>query len=165
MVADLIPLSVVIPTWNRAAILRRTLESLAAQSLQPAEIILVDASEDQVTHNLCVERPVSGLVSEVLWQPAETRGAASQRNQGVQSCRQAVVGFFDDDILFETDCIARLWRALQSDSRLGGVNAMITNQRSLPPGRVSRLMFRLMAGRKEASYAGPCVGSGGQSGA
>ena len=108
--------------------------------------------------SLCVERPVPGLASEVVWQAAQTRGAASQRNQGVQECQHAVIGFFDDDILFEPDCIARLWRALQSDAGLGGVNAMITNQRYQPPGRVSRLMFRLMAGRPEASYAGHVLG-------
>ena len=158
MEANLIPVSVVIPTWNRAAVLRRTLESLAVQSSQPAQIILVDASQDQATQGLCVERRVPGLASAVVWQSAQTLGAASQRNQGVQSCRHAVIGFFDDDILFETDCIARLWRALQSDSRLGGVNAMITNQRSLPPGPVSRLMFWLMAGRTAASYAGRVLG-------
>jgi hypothetical protein len=51
-----------------------------------------------------------------------------------------------------------LWSALQSDASLGGVNAMITNQRYQPPGRVSRLMFRLMAGRAQRSYAGQVLG-------
>jgi glycosyltransferase involved in cell wall biosynthesis len=158
MSAELIPLSVVIPTRHRAAVLRRTLESLAAQSFQPARIMLVDASEDQATRTLCVERPVPGLASEVVWHPAQISGAASQRNQGVQQCTHPFVGFFDDDIIFEPHCVARLWRALQSDGRLGGVNAMITNQRYQSPGWVSRSMFRLMAGRGQASYAGRVVG-------
>ncbi len=42
---ELLPIAVVIPTRNRAAALRRTLESLAAQSHQPAELIIVDASD------------------------------------------------------------------------------------------------------------------------
>jgi glycosyltransferase involved in cell wall biosynthesis len=158
MPAEIIPVSVVIPTWNRATVLRRTLESLAVQSFQPKQIIFVDASEDQATRDLCVERPVSGLNAELVWLPAQTRGAACQRNQGVQVCRHEVIGFFDDDILFESDCIARLWNALQSDSRLGGVNAMITNQRYQPPGRASRLMFSWMAGRPATSYAGRVLG-------
>ena len=118
----------------------------------------MDASEDQATRCLCVERPVPGLSAEIIWLQAQTRGAASQRNQGVRTCQHDVIGFFDDDILFELDCIARLWRALQSDPGLGGVNAMITNQRYQSPGRVSRAMFRLMAGRGEASYAGRVLG-------
>jgi hypothetical protein len=35
---------------------------------------------------------------------------------------------------------------------------MITNQRYQTPGRVSRLLFRLMAGRREKSYAGRVLG-------
>ena len=158
MAVELIPLSVVIPTRNRAAVLRRTLESLAAQSSQPARIVLVDASEDQTTRSLCVERSVPGLASEVAWCAAQIRGAASQRNQGVRECQHAAIGFFDDDILFRPDCVGRLWGALQSDAVLGGVNAMITNQRYQQPGRISRFVFRTMAGRREVSYAGRVLG-------
>src|SRR5207249_6255419 len=61
---------------------------------------------------------------------------------------QPVIAFFDDDILFEPGCIARLWHALQSDPRIGGVNAMITNQRYQTPGLVSRTLLRIMAGRE-----------------
>lgn len=158
MLVELVPVAVVIPTANRAVVLRRTLESLAVQSCQPEQIVLVDASEDDATRSLCVDGTVSGLTSEVVWRAAQIRGAASQRNQGVRECQHSVIGFFDDDILFEPDCIARLWRALQSDAGLGGVNAMIVNQRYQPPGRPSRFMFRLMAGRTQASYAGRVLG-------
>jgi glycosyltransferase involved in cell wall biosynthesis len=158
MSVELLPVSVIIPTGNRAAVLRRTIESLAAQSAQPQRILLVDASGDLVTRSLCAERPVRGLATEVIWLPAEIKGAASQRNQGLRELECSVIGFFDDDILFEPDCIARLWRALHSDNSLGGVNAMIINQRYQPPGRVSRLMFRCMGGRWEASYAGRVLG-------
>jgi glycosyltransferase involved in cell wall biosynthesis len=160
MAVEIINISLVIATIDRAAVLRRTLESLAAQSAQPAEVIIIDASKDLTTRDLCVERPVNGLEAHVIWLAARMPGAASQRNQGVQQCHNAFIGFFDDDILFERDCIARLWSALQSDAGIGGVNAMITNQRYQTPGRVSRLMFRLMAGRKEStiSYAGRVLG-------
>jgi glycosyltransferase involved in cell wall biosynthesis len=158
MSADLLPLSVVIPTLNRPAVLRRTLESLAGQSAQPGEIVIIDASEGESTRRVCVKQPILGLGAEVIWRPARMSGAASQRNLGVQECRHKVIGFFDDDILFEPDCIARLWRAMQSDDRVAGVNAMIINQRYQRPGRVSRLMFRLMAGRREDSYAGRVLG-------
>jgi len=47
---------------------------------------------------------------------------------------------------------------MQSDAGIGGVNAMITNQQYHTPGRVSRIMYRLMHGKKSASYAGKCIG-------
>jgi len=154
----LLPSTVIIPTRNRAAVLLRTLQSLAAQSAQPAEVIVVDASEDAATRTLCEGMPIPGLESTVSWQAAKVPGAASQRNQGVHGCTQPVIGFMDDDILFESMCVSRLWNALDSNRSLGGVNAMITNQRYQTPGRVSRFMFRLMAGRAQASYAGRVLG-------
>jgi glycosyltransferase involved in cell wall biosynthesis len=155
---ELLPIAVIIPTRNRAPALRRTLESLRAQSSQPAELIIVDGSDDFVTRSMCVEQIVPGLCSHISWYRAEVSGAATQRNQGVRAGSQAVLGFMDDDILFEPLCFARLWSALQSDPNLGGVNAMITNQRYQTPGRISRIVFRLMAGRAERSYAGRVLG-------
>jgi GT2 family glycosyltransferase len=85
-------------------------------------------------------------------------GAASQRNQGVRGCSQAVIGFMDDDVVFEPDCFGRLWRALHSDNRIGAVNAMITNQCYQSPGRISQFVFRLIDDRPESSYAGRVLG-------
>jgi GT2 family glycosyltransferase len=156
--AELIPVSVVVPTCDRAAVLRRMMESLASQSVQPARLVLVDASADRATRDLCGAKTFDGLGSEVVWIEATAAGAANQRNQGMRECRHAVIGFFDDDILFEPDCVARLWQGLRSDDGLGGVNALITNQRYEPPGHISRAIFRFMAGRPERSYAGRVLG-------
>jgi len=158
MTAELLPVTVVIPTRNRTAALRRTLESLAQQSAQPAELSIVDASADGSTRSLCVEKVIPNLRSTVSWCRANLAGAASQRNQGVRGCSQPVIGFMDDDILFEPNCFRRLWRALHSDNRLGGVNAMITNQRYQSPGRISQMVFRLLDDRLESSYAGRVLG-------
>jgi glycosyltransferase involved in cell wall biosynthesis len=155
---ELLPIAVVIPTRNRVLALRRALESLADQSAHPAELIVIDASDDASTRALCMDQSIAGLASKVLWQVADVRGAADQRNQGVDACSQPVIGFMDDDILFHPQCFSRLWSALQSDPRLGGVNAMITNQQYLAPGLVSRFIFRVMAGRAESSYAGRVLG-------
>src|SRR5579872_1994603 len=154
MPIELLPLAVVIPTRNRGAILRRTLESVAAQCSQPAQIIIVDASDDEHATSMLKDPSIPGLASAVSWQAAKVSGAASQRNEGVLQCAQPVIGFFDDDILFEPMCIARLWCALNSDHKLGGVNAMITNQRYQTPSRISRTMFRIMAGGEASSFAG-----------
>jgi glycosyltransferase involved in cell wall biosynthesis len=158
MAAELLPIAVVIPTRDRPAALRRTLESLAEQSSQPAELSIVDASTDGSTRSLCVEESIPKLRSAVSWCRAELAGAASQRNQGVRAASQSMIGFMDDDILLEPDCFARLWQALNSDERIGGVSAMITNQRYQSPGRTSRFVFRLMGDRAKKSYAGSILG-------
>jgi len=157
MTTCLIPVSALIPTRNRSEPLARTLNSLAQQSCQPEEIIVVDGSEDEKTEWLC-KLPISGLLANIRYFKATNIGAATQRNQAFERASQDVIWLMDDDILLEPDCLARLWNALNSNAQIGGVNAMITNQRYLPPGWISRTLFQILNGKSEDSYAGRCIG-------
>ena len=157
MSSELIPVSAVVPTRNRAASFRRMLESLAQQSSQALEIICIDASDDSATKEV-VDAVFGGLQSHLVWKKAAVIGAATQRNQGVGAATQPFVWFFDDDIRFEPNCVQRLWNAINSDRQLGGVNAMIINQRYQTPGAISQLMFTLMHGRAGESFAGKVIG-------
>src|SRR5690349_10756331 len=124
-----IPISAVIPTRNRVKTFARMLASLEGQDRVPAEMIVIDGSSDDATKTLLDEhaKALDALGCKVVYQRAVKLGAATQRNQGIAVAREPVIAFFDDDIIFEEDCIERLWSALQTDSGLGGVNAMITN--------------------------------------
>jgi glycosyltransferase involved in cell wall biosynthesis len=157
MSANMVAVSAVIPTRNRAAPLRRTLESLANQNVQPVEIICIDASENAESKSVCAAG-ATGLKSAIVWAKADKPGAASQRNQGVLMAKKEVIWFVDDDVLFEKDCVERLWNALQSEDRLGGVNAMITNQSYHTPGFISRCLFVILSGKRETSFAGRLIG-------
>ncbi|WP_421656717.1 glycosyltransferase family 2 protein [Leptothermofonsia sp. ETS-13] len=152
-----LPISALVPTRHRPAAFARTLHSLAQQSVQPVEMIVVDGSEDDQTKTLCHSQ-IPGLLTQIQYYRATEIGAATQRNQAIARATQDVIWLMDDDILLEPDCLKRLWEALQSDPRMGGVNAMITNQRYLPPGRISRVLFQFLHGQSEASYAGKCIG-------
>jgi glycosyltransferase involved in cell wall biosynthesis len=154
-----LPISAVIPTRHRTGPLRATLESLGRQSAQPAEVVIVDSSDDPSTRELC-RTGVGGLASRVRWFLAQQRGAAVQRNEGVGRAQEPNIVFCDDDILFEPECVARVWTALESDPTLGGVSATITNQMYSPPGRVTRVLYPLLAGRRLPSYAGRVLGPG-----
>lgn len=155
--AMLLPISALVPTRHRPVAFARTLHSLAQQSVQPIEMIVVDGSEDDQTEKLC-QSQIPGLATRIQYHRATEIGAATQRNQAIAHATQDVIWLMDDDILLEPDCLQHLWKALQSDPQLGGVNAMITNQRYLPPGRISRALFRFLHGQSETSYAGKCIG-------
>jgi GT2 family glycosyltransferase len=136
------------------------LGSLARQDALPAEVILIDASRDGASRKVANDF-AEGFAARgctIRWEAAVIAGAAPQRNQGVTLATQPVIAFFDDDIVFEKNCLASLHKALMSDARMGAVNAMITNQRYFPPGWVSRSMFRIMRGRAQTSYAGCLLG-------
>jgi GT2 family glycosyltransferase len=151
--------SAVVATMDRPACLARALASLDRDAL-PAEIIVVDASADGRSRAAAsaFARLAQPFGCKVIWQEALQAGAAAQRNQGFTLASRDTIWFFDDDVIFEMNCAARLWAALLADPHLGGVVAMIVNQRYLPPGPVSRMMFRLMAGRPLPSYAGRVLG-------
>jgi len=121
------------------------------------EMIVVDGSEDNRTEQLC-RYPVARLATQIRYFKATAIGAATQRNQAFAHASKEVIWLMDDDILLEPECLMRLWEALLSDPRMGGVSAMITNQRYFPPGRISRTLFRFLHGRTEPSYAGKCIG-------
>lgn len=155
----ILPVSAVVPTVDRANVLRRTLQSLAQQEVLPSELIIIDGSREDDTRAVIDHWASSvGAGCEIVYQRASKLGAATQRNQGVAAATQPFIWFFDDDILFEPHCVARLWQAMENDKTLGGVNAMITNQRYLPPGFVSRSLFRCLNGGARGSYAGKCIG-------
>jgi GT2 family glycosyltransferase len=155
----MVPICAVVPTINRGPVLERTLSSLEAQSALPAQLIVVDGSADDQSRKI-VETWSTKLraIMSVSWQKAATLGAAAQRNQGIASANQPFIWFFDDDILFEPECVLRLWRALESDPGIGGVSAMITNQHYQKPGLISRMMFAMLHGCIETTYAGRVIG-------
>ena len=152
-----LPISALVPTRNRPQAFARTLESLAQQSHQPFEMIIVDGSDTDETKLVC-ERLAQRLDTKINYHKAERLGAAIQRNQGFRHITQSTLWLMDDDILLEPECLYRLWTALQSDPQIGGVNAMITNQQYTPAGRISRRLFEVLSGEKKESFAGQCLG-------
>jgi GT2 family glycosyltransferase len=132
-------------------------ESLLRQTAQPAEIIVVDASVTNETEQVCYNFD-SKIAGRIIYHKATEMGAATQRNQAMACATQKVIWLLEDDVILEEDCLANLWEALESNPKLGGVSAMITNQRYVSPGRVSRALFRLLHGQKAKTYAGKCIG-------
>lgn len=155
----LLPISAIVATRDRPIPLKTMLESLANQSVQPQEMIVIDASNSDRTKQVCQSK-IERLKTNISYYRAIEIGAATQRNLGIQYATQNTIWLLDDDIIFESNCLERMWQALYSDRRLGGVNAMITNQKYFPPGRISQTLFKLLHGRIESSYAGKCIGPG-----
>lgn len=153
----LIPVSLIIPTINRRAILVKALQTVALQGYQPREIIIIDASKDNRTKNIL---NIDGLKSNITYLNTTIVGAAAQRNQGIASAKQPVIGFMDDDIYLEPDCFEIMWNGLLMSEDIGGVNAMIVNQKYQPPRFISSVFYALMNGKPLKSYAGKCIGPG-----
>lgn len=91
-------ISVVVPTYNRRDTVRRTLDTLFAQSLAPSRfevILVVDGSTDDTAVALQQLRPACGF--RVIEQ--ENRGLAGARNTGYRAASASLILFVDDDML------------------------------------------------------------------
>lgn len=83
--------SVVIPTYNRAKTLNRTLGSVFKQTYRNFEVIVVDdGSTDQTVHNL-EYHPHLTLTHK------KNRGVSAARNTGLKHAKGALIAFLDSD--------------------------------------------------------------------
>jgi glycosyltransferase involved in cell wall biosynthesis len=93
---DGLPVSVVICTYNRAELLRMTLDSLAGQTLgrDKYEIIVIDDGSSDGTRQ-CVESFADRLPIKYFFQ--KNAGLASAKNHGIFAARGEILFFMDDD--------------------------------------------------------------------
>ncbi len=91
---------IVIATRNRAAALRMSLPLMAAQSVKPDRILVIDASDDHLDTVRAVDESLvdSGIVYSVL--RANRMGITPQRNQGLDLVVAPIVFYPDDDALW-----------------------------------------------------------------
>ncbi|HET6171004.1 MAG TPA: glycosyltransferase [Gaiellales bacterium] len=98
-------ISVVIPTHDRAELLRDSLESLARQSIESDrfEVIVVDDGSTDGTGEVC-----AGLSQRLplRYLPIPSSGIAAAKNAGVRTARGAIVLFLDDDDVADPGLLA-----------------------------------------------------------
>lgn len=85
--------SVVVPTYNRAALLDETLRSILAQTVLPAEIIVVDDGSTDETPEVCARQPK--LVRYIHQQNSGLPAVA--RNRGIEESKGEWVALCDSD--------------------------------------------------------------------
>jgi hypothetical protein len=87
----LVPITIVVPTYNRAHLLGRALRSIVEQREEGDEIVVVDDGSTDDT-----ERVVASC-SGVRYERVAHGGAGKARNAGVSMARHGMVGFLDSD--------------------------------------------------------------------
>lgn len=108
------PVSVVITAYNSERFLRDTLQSVADQTLQPAEVIVVDDGSTDRSPEIA-----EAMRARVIRQA--NAGVSAARNAGVRAAEQPWIAFLDDDDLWEPDKLEVQWWALALDPSAGAV--------------------------------------------
>ncbi len=103
----MIPISAVIPTYNRGPLLARAIESVLSQTYAAREVIVIDdGSKDDSAAQ------VAKFGSRVRYIRQENAGASEARNHGVQSATTEWIAFLDSDDIWVNTHLERMAAAI-----------------------------------------------------
>jgi glycosyltransferase involved in cell wall biosynthesis len=109
--------SVVIPTYNRAAKVRSAIESVLAQTVTDLEVIVVDDGSSDDTGKILGE--IFG--DRIRYYAQANQGASVARNKGIAEARGEWIAFLDSDDLWENDKLEWQFKAQERfGSQCGG---------------------------------------------
>jgi GT2 family glycosyltransferase len=122
-----LPVSVIVPAFEREVMLARALESVAAQRpARPAEVIVVDDASSDGTAAVAERLGARVLVNDV------DRGAAAARNTGVAAASQPWLAMLDSDDEWLPYHLATLW-PLRGDHALVAGASIAVSDDDRPP--------------------------------
>ncbi|MCZ7554735.1 MAG: glycosyltransferase family 2 protein [Anaerolineales bacterium] len=128
-------MSVIIPTYNRAALLQETLASILAQTRLPDEVIVVnDGSTDETPQVLAqFSAPVKVIAQQNM-------GRSVARNRGLDVARGELIAFLDSDDLLPPESVARRAEILETMPHIDVVHSdvQLIGHDGQPRGRFSR---------------------------
>ncbi len=98
-----IAVSVIIPTYNRAALVKEAVASVLAQSWQDLEVLVVDDGSTDGT-----AAALASFAAQIrLLRRASRGGVSAARNAGIQAARGKWLAFLDSDDLWLPEKLAR----------------------------------------------------------
>jgi GT2 family glycosyltransferase len=118
--------SVIIPTYKRAAHLEKCLGSLLKQKLPPDQVIVVTVADDSPSH-LVVDKLINSGNSGCFIQESriDRLNIVYAENQGLKSAFGEIVCFIDDDAFAPDDWISSIVRRYEEDPKTGGVGGPV----------------------------------------
>lgn len=133
-------ISVVIPLYNKAQSIRKTLDSVLAQTYKEFEIVVVDDGSTDGSANVAEAtlcefsgRPTGyGLEFRVIRK--ENGGVSSARNAGILAAKGEYVAFLDGDDLWHPEYLETLHQLIEDypDAALYGIGCTTMNGDKIP---------------------------------
>src|ERR1700704_1147115 len=100
---ETLPVTVVIPAYQRAAMVERAIRSVQAQRARPAEVIVVDDASGDDTG------PRAASLGAHLITPEQNQGEGAARNTGLQAAAHDWVALLDCDDEWLPTHLETLW--------------------------------------------------------
>lgn len=125
-------ISVVIPVYNNAATVRRALSSVAAQTVQPFEVlVVVDRSTDE---SLRIVKQYEALTCRVLTRDSPGAGGYAARNLGIRESTGEWIAFLDADDEWCPDHLEETLKLIHTNKAA----VVATNWKDSFPGNIVR---------------------------
>ncbi|HSW99083.1 MAG TPA: glycosyltransferase family 2 protein [Candidatus Saccharimonadales bacterium] len=118
MTKSKIRVSLVIPAYNEESYLALCLEAIAAQTVRPFEVIVVDNNSTDATAEIARRYPFVTLLSE------PRQGLVYARNRGFNAARGDVIGRTDSDAVLAPDWVANVQRTF-ADSQVAAASGVV----------------------------------------
>ena len=133
--------SVVIPAFNRAGIVARTIDSVLAQTFTDYEIIVVDDGSTDELKKIC-----DGYnSSKIRYIYQDNSGSNPARNNGIKNSRGYYVSFLDSDDTWEKEYLDEVLKKFNSDNEIGFVWTR-NIKKYLPNGKTVLKNFKKLEG-------------------
>jgi GT2 family glycosyltransferase len=142
-------LSVVVPSYRRPDTLTVCLRGLAAQSLEPLEIIVVLRADDEESHAVVAEIGSAFRVVTV-----DRAGQVAALNRGCGSTRGEFIAVTDDDAVPRRDWLRAIARRFADDDRIGAVGGrdVVHNAGGIEDGDAATVGRVLWWGRRVGNH-------------
>ncbi|MEP7230436.1 MAG: glycosyltransferase [Ginsengibacter sp.] len=119
---EMVPISVIICTRNRAESLYRCLSFLEKSTCRPEEIIVVDNdSNDDDTYKIATQ------FKNVLYVKEPKKGLSAARNTGIKNAKTKVIAFTDDDVQVHPLWTYSLWKSFENEDFSALTGLVITS--------------------------------------
>lgn len=105
--------SIVVPIYNNEKYICRCLDSLAAQTLDNLQILMINDGSTDGTEEICLR--YARMYPHFEYHFKENGGSASARNVGLEHARGEYVGFVDSDDYVEPTMFETLYKAAKEN--------------------------------------------------
>jgi glycosyltransferase involved in cell wall biosynthesis len=134
--------SIIVPTYNEANDVRRTLNALVAQTYGKKEILVIDDSTDD-TPSIIQEYASQGVI---LMRPRVRRGRCEARNLGILSARGDIIVILNADVFPDPDFLERILGHYRRGADYVLVESQVANTGALLPRYLECLHQHAYAG-------------------
>jgi GT2 family glycosyltransferase len=152
-------ISAIIPTVGRPELLRLCLESLARQTVNVSEAIVVHCGDDAETFEVANDARWTEAGLHVRYFHYEERNCAQQRNFAIERATYDRLLLIDDDVEVDPRWAEELFRPIYDDPNVGATIGNVVNQPMAKPTFFWRMYRVILHGRVRGFEPGRLIGA------